>query len=60
MVKILLKYFVHSKYDLYTLKLLLQLVVETSSLWHFMFRKLALIHGTASAQGSDPVWIEIR
>ena len=60
MVKILLKYFLHSKYDLYRLKLLLQLVVETSSLWQFMFRKLAPIHGTALAQGPDPVWIEIR
>jgi len=60
MVKILLKYFLHSKCDLYRLKLLLKLVVETSSMWHFMFRKLAPIHGTALAQGPDPVWMEIR
>jgi len=36
------------------------LIAETSSLWHFMFRKLAPIHGTALAQGPDPVWIEIH
>jgi hypothetical protein len=38
--KIWLQHFLHNKYDLYKLKLLLRLVVETCSLWHYMFWSL--------------------
>jgi hypothetical protein len=57
MVKIWLKYFLLNKYDLYKLKLLLRLVVETSSLWHYMFRPL----GRISIQGgSGPCVMQCR
>jgi hypothetical protein len=49
MVKIWLKYFLHNKYGLYKLKLLLQLVVETSSLCHYMVRSVVRI----SVQGGS-------
>jgi hypothetical protein len=52
MVKIILKYFLHNKYDLCRLKLLLQLVVKTCSLWHYMFRSLM---GISIQRGSGPV-----
>jgi hypothetical protein len=49
MVKIWLKHFLHNKCDLYRLKLLLRLVVETCSLWHYMLRSVVRI----SVQGGS-------
>jgi hypothetical protein len=44
MVKIWLAHFLHSKCDFYDVKLLLlQLVVEASSLWHCMFRYIGIV-----------------
>jgi hypothetical protein len=58
MVKIRLKYFLHNRYDLlYELKLLLQLVVETSTLWHYMFRSLVRI---SVQSGSSHVFMLCR
>jgi hypothetical protein len=39
----MIKYLLRNKYGLCRLKLLLQLVVETSSLWHYVFRSLVPI-----------------
>ena len=39
----MIKYFLHNKYDLYKLKLLLWLLVETSSLWRYVFWSLVRI-----------------
>lgn len=43
MVKVGPKRFLHSKYDLYKVELLLRLLVETSTSWHFVFRSAVRI-----------------
>jgi hypothetical protein len=42
MVKMRFKHFLHNEYDLYKLQSF-RLVVETSSLWHYMFWSLVRI-----------------
>jgi hypothetical protein len=48
-----LSFFLHNKYNLYKLKSLLRLVVETSSLWHYMFGSAVRI----SIQGGSSLWV---